>query len=298
MNYWILIVTNKKIGNELHTAREIFEQRMLDKFWGLGERTPNRNSLRKGDKVVFYLGTPEKIFAGTAILTSNVYKPTSEESIGLSHNNNPLFDYDYGVQLDDINVWETPRYVPDLIEDLSFIENIQYWGSYFQGGIRGISVEDYQTIQWFDVRVIKEHSKEVQSPEEAQYFALEAHLEEFIFNNWQRVNWGKDLRLYNVEDSDGRQFPAGIWSIDFLAVDNSTNDFIVIELKRGRSSDNAVGQVLRYMGWVKENICRKGQNVKGIVICHEPDEGLRLSVGQLPNVDLMLYEVNFRLNLV
>ena len=83
-----------------------------------------------------------------------------------------------------------------------------------------------------------------------------------------------------------------------MAVDNSTNDFIVIELKRGRSSDNAVGQVLRYMGWVKENICRNGQNVKGIVICHESDEGLRLSVGQLPNVDLMLYEVNFRLNLV
>jgi predicted RNA-binding protein len=298
MNYWIFIVTNRQVENQTHHAREIFEQRVLDKYWGLGERTPNRNNLLQGDKVVFYLGNPEKIFAGAAILASNAYKPTPEDRIRLSHDNNPLYDFDYGVQLEEIKIWDTPRYVPNLVEDLSFIENKQYWGTYFQGGIRGISPEDFQTIQRYEFSDKKEHASEIESTREAQYFALEAHLEEFIFNNWQRVNWGRDLRLYRVEDSDGRQFPAGAWSIDFLAVDNRTNDFVVIELKRGRSSDNVVGQVLRYMGWVKINLCTEGQNAKGIIICHETDEALRFSVGQLPNVDVMLYEVDFRLNAI
>ena len=55
-------------------------------------------------------------------------------------------------------------------------------------------------------------------------------LEEFLFANWSSIPWPSDLTLYTTDESNGRQFPAGSWSIDFLAIDRSTNDLVVIEL--------------------------------------------------------------------
>ena len=77
-------------------------------------------------------------------------------------------------------------------------------------------------------------------------FALEAQLEDFIYKNWNAINWGDNLKLYETDGQDGRQFPAGPWSIDLLAVDEGNNDLVVIELKRGKTSDATLGQVLRY----------------------------------------------------
>jgi hypothetical protein len=51
-------------------------------------------------------------------------------------------------------------------------------------------------------------------------------------------------------------------SVDILAVESKSKSFVVIELKKGRPSDCVVGQILRYMGWVKQNLCSDGQAVK------------------------------------
>ena len=53
MNYWIFSVTNKKEGEKIYTGREVYEQRMEDAFWGLSERTPNKN---KSPRVLRTLG--------------------------------------------------------------------------------------------------------------------------------------------------------------------------------------------------------------------------------------------------
>ncbi len=92
------------------------------------------------------------------------------------------------------------------------------------------------------------------SPEAAE-FALEAHLEDFLEANWGRVDFGVPLSIY-AEDgvASGRQYRTDIGIIDFLCRNTNTGDYWVIELKRGQSSDSVVGQILRYMGWVKENI--------------------------------------------
>ena len=64
MNFWIFTVTAHKIDDESYTSDEIFNQRMEDKFWGLGEKTPNRKNLDQGDKAIFYIGLPHKVFGG------------------------------------------------------------------------------------------------------------------------------------------------------------------------------------------------------------------------------------------
>lgn len=185
--------------------------------------------------------------------------------------------------------------VEELVPKLNFIENKEFWFSYFQGGVRQITEEDFKTIIGQRETSLVEQivtSKDIESQTE---FALETHLEEFIYQNWSNINWGSRIELYKTDEQDGRQFPAGPWSIDFLAIDKDKNDLVVIELKRGKTSDSTVGQLLRYINWVKENVAEKGQNVKGIIIARDVDEALNYAVKNLEYVEVKTYKVDFQL---
>ncbi len=295
MNYWIFIVTQHKIDGDILTAEKIFEKRMQDRFWGLGEKTPNRRSLQKGDQVVFYMGLPRKVFAATAVLAQASFELSDQERELLSHGLD-FFRTQYGVRLDKIQTWERPRPVEDLVSNLKFIENKKSWFAYFQGGVRQITENDFRTITEARELTLVEGLASEKDLESETQFALESHLEEFIDQNWRNINFGSRLVRYQTDDQDGRQFPAGPWSIDFLCTNQDTGDLVVIELKRGKTSDSTVGQVLRYISWVKENIAEPNQGVRGIIIAKEVDDALRYAVKDLDNVSILNYKVDFKLS--
>ena len=294
MNYWIFIVTGHKISGVTLTADKIFNQRMKDSFWGIDEKTPNRKNLTKGDKIVYYIGLPMKAFAGTATLASSCFELNDSQKRKYGHGKQ-FYTTDYGVLLEEIDIWRNPKSVEELAPRLKFIENKEFWFSYFQGGVRQITEEDFRTIMYEREPSLVERivtSKDVESQTE---FALETHLEEFIYENWSNINWGSRMELYKTDEQDGRQFPAGTWSIDFLAVDKDKDDLVVVELKRGKTSDATVGQLLRYINWVKENIAGKGQGVRGIIIARDVDEALNYAIKNLEYVEVKTYKVDFRL---
>ncbi len=293
MKFWVFIVTNRKDNGKIISGREILEIRLADQFWGLGERTPNRRKLEAGDKVVFYEGNPTKGFVASASLKSTSFKLSSERQEQYSHGRK-CFTTDYGVYLDDIRLFKTPVPAEQLIDHLTFIENTEYWYSYFQGGTREIFEADYLLITGAHPASLIEQIRATDDLQSESQFALESHLEEFMHQNWGQINFGEKLSLYSDEEQNGRQYPAETWSIDFLCLDVH-GDFVVIELKRGKTSDAVVGQVLRYIGWVRENLAGPGQKVKGIIIAHEIDHALRYAAGSLPNVRVMTYRVDFRL---
>ncbi len=45
----------------------------------------------------------------------------------------------------------------------------------------------------------------------------------------------------------------------------------MVELKKGRASDAVVGQALRYMGYVQEELAEVGQTVHRVIIALEDD---------------------------
>jgi RecB family endonuclease NucS len=68
-----------------------------------------------------------------------------------------------------------------------------------------------------------------------------------------------------------------------------------VELKRGRPSDRVVGQVARYMGWVRTHLATTEQAVEGLIVAHDSDDALRYAVSAIPGLRLMTYEVKFEL---
>lgn len=295
MNYWIFTVTAHKVDGEIFTAEEIFRQRMADNFWGLGEKTPNRGALRKADRVVYYVGLPAKSFAGRAVLASDSWKLSEEQRNRVSHDKK-FYRAEYGVRLEQIETWETPRSVEALLPYLKFIENKEFWYTYLQGGVRQISEEDFRIVTLGPQAGGLPKQPAQEDPQSSSEFALETHLEEFIDKNWESIDFGIELVRYEVDEQSGRQFPAGPWSIDFLCTEVRSGSFVVVELKKGKTSDSTVGQVLRYMSWVKKNLAKEGQKVKGIIIAKEVDEALSYAVRDLSDVSVSTYRVDFKLS--
>ncbi len=94
---------------------------MQDHFWGIGAKTPNRKALSKGDKVVYYLGSPWKAFAGTSSLASSCFELSESQRKNYSHGK-LFYIAQYGVLLEEVEVWRTPKPAEELIAGLKFIE--------------------------------------------------------------------------------------------------------------------------------------------------------------------------------
>ena len=126
-------------------------------------------------------------------------------------------------------------------------------------------------------------------------FYMEQQLEDFIIENWNETELGKKLDLIHDDGVlKSQQFQTDIGRIDILAKDKKTGAHVVIELKRNQTSDDTVGQVLRYMGWVKQNL--RDDNVRGIVIAGKYDEKLQMASQMVSDkLDVYIYEVNFSL---
>lgn len=105
-------------------------------------------------------------------------------------------------------------------------------------------------------------------------------------------------KLFVDEDGgDGiNYYMEGAGRCDILCTDKDSRDLIILELKKGRSGDEVVGQVQKYIGWAMENLCEKGQNVKGVIIVKEVDEKLRLAVLPVKNlISIKEYSMNITL---
>ena len=125
-------------------------------------------------------------------------------------------------------------------------------------------------------------------------FYMEKQLEDFLIQNWNKTELGEKYDLI-IEDGEpmSQQYRTDIGPIDILARDKSSKSYVVIELKKNQTSDDTVGQLTRYMGWIRKF---KGDNgVMGIIIAGQYDKKLEYALGMVPNTEVFVYEVDFKL---
>lgn len=127
-------------------------------------------------------------------------------------------------------------------------------------------------------------------------FGLERQLRDFISDNIESLTVNnKRLKLFvDQTGNDGVEYYTAVGFIDVLGIDEAGN-FYVFELKRDMGSDKVVGQVARYMGWVKSTI-GKNKNVFGVIVAKQISPKLRYAASVVPDVYLYEYQVKFYLN--
>ena len=245
---------------------------MLKKFWF---------DIRPGDRVIARAGRKRIVGIGT-VRGEPYFDPESGQS---NEGANLL-----SVQWDDVEEREFERMVFGMhtIYELSEPRFEELVGGTLEtaGGREGLSA------------LIQEETGVLPSEQDSQLqkeFVMEKYLEEFIVSNFEAV-FGDEIRVYRDEDgNDGQQYLTDVGVIDILAREAAGDSYVVIELKKGKTSDAVVGQVLRYMGWVKEQLCLEAQGVRGIIVCGDQDEKLDYALSMVKDVEAMLYRVDFQL---
>ena len=139
---------------------------------------------------------------------------------------------------------------------------------------------------------ISSSDSEIENP---SMFALESHLEHFIIENWEQTILAKDYDIFQDGELTGKQFQTDTGYIDILAISKDKKELLVIELKKGRASDSVVGQIQRYMGYIKDEFLESGQKVKGIIIALENDTKVKRALSVTNDIDFYQYKINFDL---
>ncbi|WP_411687431.1 endonuclease NucS domain-containing protein [Acinetobacter indicus] len=142
-----------------------------------------------------------------------------------------------------------------------------------------------------------EHLEPDEVLEDPAAFALEKHLEHFLVENWSKTELGATYDIYTEEGQlVGQQYPSDTGPIDILAISKDKKTLLVVELKRGRASDRVVGQIQRYMGYVKDELAEADQQVKGVIIALEDDLRIRRALSVAQNIEFYRYQLSFKLN--
>ena len=132
--------------------------------------------------------------------------------------------------------------------------------------------------------------------EDPSVFVLEKHLEDFLVTNWSQTQLGQEYEIFQ-EDGEikGQQYPTDTGYMDILAISKDKSKLLVVELKKGRASDAVVGQIQRYMGYVKEELAEENQIVEGVIIALDDDIRIRRALVVAHNIKFLKYQINFKL---
>jgi len=283
MAYFVFHVADLSAYGKSHKAIEVFNSLVRDNSaWGFGQHTANRKAIKSGDYALFYItGYNNQNFVGAARLKSGAYEniDSGKQSIFLDPET-------LRIDLEDVIIFDQPK------PRKAFL-SIDWRPA--QGGSSKISERDFNVIMGSEPdKLITDDAV----AEEEMAYALEKHLEDFIVENWDKIDFGEKISLFEDENGNvGQQYYTEEVGYIYLLAKDKLGNFIVIELKKGRRDDEVIGQVLRYMGWVRKNLCKKGEEVRGLIVVGQRDPKLQYALKEIDNkVSAMVYQVNFKLN--
>jgi predicted RNA-binding protein len=132
VNYWIFVISASS-RYDSDSKETVLTRMQIEKKWKVGHRTPSKNRVKKGDKMLLYKsGNENMVFIGSATLGSEFY-----------YSEDPSYGY---VDMHDIDVFKESIPIKPLIDSLSFIKLKKKWGLYLSGGINPINKIDYSLI--------------------------------------------------------------------------------------------------------------------------------------------------------
>jgi len=188
-------------------------------------------------------------------------------------------------------------YLPDYGRDGAYIEfaNEKDWIAYFGDPNASPTIDtalEYYVNKGDVAAAIATEKKTAKSAKELADFqdmiVSEKAVEDYLENHLDVIGQRIDRKLKLV----GRQYSTTVGPIDLLTVDTKTGEYVIIELKKGRSADKVYGQCSRYMGWIRKNLAKDGEKVHGVIVAREIDDKLKAARdAHDTKVDLIEFEM-------
>lgn len=141
----------------------------------------------------------------------------------------------------------------------------------------------------------------IQSSVDQAEFALEKHLEDFLIENWNNTEFGANYKLMTDEDGGliAQQYQTEVGPLDIIAIKNDKSEILILELKKGRSGDAVVGQMLRYITAIKKEVAEPNQKIRAVILTGQDDRKIRYSLEPLNGlIEFMVYKISFTINKV
>jgi hypothetical protein len=191
------------------------------------------------------------------------------------------------------------RYLSDYAREGAYIEfaNEKDWIAYFGDPAALPTIDtalDYYVNKGDVAAAVATKKRTAKNAKELAEFqdmlVSEKAVEDYLENHLDVVGSkiGRNLKLVG----GGRQYSTTVGPIDLLTIDTKSRDYVVIELKKGRSADKVYGQCSRYMGWVRKNLATGGQKVHGVIVAREIDDKLKAARdAHDTKVDLIEFEM-------
>lgn len=284
----------EKIDSILKTDREEEIVKSIDKLYEYNKN--NKNGLTTKNAIILnallFLNSPDQYISSLSlkhrrIICEKLGLIFSDESVGtiIIETNKIIIDYFDRLLPESYIDSDSKHFIKDrMISDFIYSEfgNNYFWQE-------DVNIQNNRT------------TFEITEPEinvEEQSFYLEKYLEHFIYTNWDNITELEEYEFILNEDNEpvSLQFNTGVGIIDLLVRNKKDRSYLVIELKRGKTSDKTIGQIARYMGWVSKEIADKENvAVKGLIIAESFDEKIKYSLSCLNNVKTMKYKISFGL---
>lgn len=260
--YWVWVTRPEYYLDEQGDERED-----LDPESGVdpgGWWTCHRDT-RKGDLVLLYRSRLKRDIGYLIRAESDAYSITDDEYASEQ-------DWDYGCERRFLYKFENPVTLQDM-RDNPYLHD---WGAYsanFRRRVYEIPLAHWQRLS--QALSEKNPSYEnflanVQKSTVVKSIMLEEEIEEALIHDLGRlkkVGYDLELCVSSIDGASGRQLvcKGNGGRIDLLCYDRKKKQYVVIELKNVRASQNTFGQICNYVGWVEERIA-EGAPVIGLVI--------------------------------
>lgn len=248
-NIWIF--SNKRIGYYKKSDWDT-STILKTKHYYFKEPESNRSKIKKGDIVLFReYGTG---FWGSCEISNDW---ASDKEWKKKKYKNPTGWF----PIKDIKKWKVTLPYEIIRSELT--------NQNFRLRIAKANLEDKNKIEF----ALKIYMNLGYGESDGNFFVLESGVEEAVKANLSQLN----LKLAKEEIQQQCDLGIGVGRTDLICRDKS-NNFVILELKAVQTSDVVVGQILRYMGYIRETWANKeGVKVSGIIITPSYDEQLRLA---------------------
>ena len=297
------------LGKKSELAKQCFDGNFIGIDYGIKQDLQqnlleDRHTFREKFASIYLQVLPvkSKIAAGLAVSSLwTIFKEIQKGDIVLSHNRNGQYRVgevtgDYYYSSEDFLPHRRPViWRQDLIDRKSMSIGLKNSAG-ANGTVINISSYSQEIESLIGTAPASTLMGKDESVKDSAIFALEKHLEDFLVANWDHTEFGKDYEIYE-EDGEkiGLRYPTDTGPMDILAIKKDKSELLVVELKRGRAGDAVVGQIMRYMSFVKEELLEENQSVKGAVIALEDDQKVRRALVMIPAVQFYRYEIIFKL---